>query len=64
MTASTPIIRNGCKRNFRRQLRRLADFKEGMLGANGLIFRQVTPSLPHDPDRHALNRLEPAGAQK
>ena len=52
------------QRNLDCQLRRLADFQKIMLLAHGAVLGQVPPSLAHDPDRNALDRLTAASAQK
>ena len=52
------------QRNFHCEFRSSADFQKVVLLADGAVFRQITPRLPHDPYRHALDRLAAAGAQK
>ena len=52
------------KRDLRRQLGRLADFEDGMLRADGPVFRHVAAGLPHEPHRHAVRGLAATGFEE
>ncbi len=50
--------------DFRGKLRLLADFKQGVVPADGLVLRHVAAGLAQEPDRGAIDRFPQAGAQK
>ena len=52
------------QRGLDRQLRRLAQRQEVHALAQRAVLRQVAAGLPHDPQRRAVDRLAPAGAQE
>jgi hypothetical protein len=50
--------------DFERQIRGLADFEEGMPGADFAIFGKVAASLAHHPDGQARNGFTAASAEE
>jgi hypothetical protein len=52
------------KRDFGCKLWSFANLEKRMLFAQDTILGQITASLTHDPDRHALDWLGAAGAEK
>ena len=59
----TELFRGG-DGDFRGQLGLLADFKQGMVAADGLVLRHVAAGLAQEPDGRAVDRPAQAGAQK
>ena len=51
-------------RDFGGELRLLADFQQGVVAANRLIFRHVAASLAQEPYRRAIDGLTQAGADE
>ena len=52
------------QRHLGGQFRRAAHGQEIVAAADLAVFGQVAAGLPHDPQRRAIDRLAPAGAQK
>ena len=52
---------SGCNRHFGRYFRPLAYLDQGILLADGAVFRHVAPRLAHEPDRRPIHRKRPAG---
>ena len=56
-----PKLFRGSDGNFRRQLRCFADFKDGVVLADGAILRHVAASLAHEPYRCGIYTFAKAG---
>ena len=64
MMASTPRRRKGWTETSSGQIGGLADFEEGVLGADFAVFGKVAAGLAHHPDGEARNGFAAASAEE
>ena len=62
--ASTPCRRTGCSVTSAQSSGCRDDLEERVPLADRAVLRQRAPGLAHEPDRRALDRLAPAGADE